>query len=143
MNVKTVLLATDFSDCSEVAAHYAMSLARDAGARLHVVHVLESSSHGSAGLVDMNDSLLKQMLDELVAGEPNIQHESHLLAGDPVNEIVRYAKDNKVDITVVGTHGRSGMSRLLTGSVAEALMRRLPCPVLTVKSTVSVTEGVS
>jgi len=143
MNVKTVLLATDFSDCSEVAARYAMSLARDAGARLHVVHVIESSSHGSGGLVDMNDSLLKQMLDELVAEEPNIQHESHLLVGDPTNEILHYVKDNQINIAVVGTHGRSGMSRLLTGSVAEALLRRAPCPVLTVKSTESITEGVS
>jgi len=145
MNIKAILLATDFSDCSDVASRYAVSLARDSGARLHFVHVIDSQSYGShsGGLLDQNDSLMKEMLNEIAADEPGLKFESHLLGGDPADEIVEYVKDKQVDLVVVGTHGRTGMSRLLMGSVAQALMRNAPCPVLTVKSTERIAEGVS
>ena len=61
-------------------------------------------------------------------------YEQHLLTGVPANEIIRLASERQVDLIVVGTHGRAGAWRLLKGSVAEAVIRHAPCPVLTVKA---------
>ncbi len=145
MSTKKILFATDFSVDSNSVAHYANSLARDHDAELFLIHVVEppppvgvAAPYGGAS-IDQNDILLTTMLEEYA--EPDVQHEPHLLVGDPATEIVRFAKDEKVDMIVIGTHGRSGLTRLLMGSVAEAVMRTALCPVLTVKRTDKVLAG--
>jgi nucleotide-binding universal stress UspA family protein len=62
--------------------------------------------------------------------------EHHHLTGDAAAEIVRFAKENQIDLVVMGTHGRRGVTRLLMGSVAEAVVRQAPCPVMTIKQPV-------
>jgi len=63
--------------------------------------------------------------------------EHHLLSGDPGSELVHFAERENIDLIVMGTHGRTGLTRLLMGSVAEAVVRRAPCPVLTLKQPAS------
>jgi nucleotide-binding universal stress UspA family protein len=73
------------------------------------------------------------MLADVKPRDPRVVCEHHLLAGDPAEAIIRTAEQEGVDIIVIGTHGRTGLTRLLMGSVAEAIVRRATCPVLTVK----------
>jgi nucleotide-binding universal stress UspA family protein len=147
MNLTKVLFATDFSDHSQAAARFAATLARDAGATLIVVHVIElPPPYGAAGpyvgeFIDQNERLLKGMLDDIAtdSGVPN--HETHLLVGPPASEIVRFAEQEGVDLIVMATHGRTGVTRLLMGSVAEAVLRRAPCPLLTIRQPEAVLAG--
>ena len=144
MNARRILFATDFSESSDGAAQYAVSLACEAGASLYVVHVVEPPAYGPSdpgGLIDQNASLLKQMLDEIIPDDVELPHESHTLVGDPATEIVRYADEEHVELIVIGTHGRAGPTRVLMGSVAESVMRRSSCPVLTIKQPANVTAG--
>jgi nucleotide-binding universal stress UspA family protein len=73
------------------------------------------------------------MLDQLLPSESDVQCERRLLMGDPATEIVALAEEENVDLIVMGTHGRTGIKRLLMGSVAEAVVRRASCPVFTYK----------
>ena len=73
------------------------------------------------------------MLVAVAPADADVPHEHRLLHGDPIGEIVRLAEQEHVDMIVMGTHGRTGLSRLLMGSVAEAVVRRADCPVLVVK----------
>jgi nucleotide-binding universal stress UspA family protein len=73
------------------------------------------------------------MLQAVVPTQPNVPYEHRLVTGDPAAEIVRVADDEHVDMIVLGSHGRSGLRRLLMGSVAEVVVRKAPCPVLTFK----------
>ena len=132
-----ILIATDFSRSSEAAVQYAASLGRDGGSQLLVLHVIQPQPpYGAANmglLVDQNEKLLHQMLDEAVNRDSGVDHESHLLVGRPADEILRFADENDVDLIVLGTHGRTGAARLLTGSVAETVIRMAKCPVLTIR----------
>ena len=147
MQVSKILVAIDFSGHSEAAAQYAASLARDGGAQLVAVHVIQPPPpYGAAGphvgpLVDQTEKLLHQMLDEAVTRDSRVEHESHLLVGNPADEILRFADEQGVDLIVLGTHGRTGTARLLTGSVAEAVIRKSPCPVLTIRQPASAFAG--
>lgn len=127
MKLSAVLLPTDFSPASEVATRVAHDLARESGARLHVVHVVPP-------VTDPGDSasLLRELAASLSDG---LQVESALLSGRVARRIVAYARDKSVDLIVLGTHGRSGVSHAILGSVAEAVVRSAPCLVLTVPPT--------
>jgi len=138
MRAEKILFATDFSPCSEPALGFATSLARDSGARLVIAHIQEppiayGGGEAFAGSSDMDHAELTQMLEKVVPLDPNVPYEHHLLVGDPADELVRLAGEAKVDYIVMGTHGRTGVLRLLMGSVAEAVVRRAPCPVVTIK----------
>lgn len=119
--VREVLLATDFSECAETAAATARYYASRFGARLHVLHVV----WGDAG----PSPRLEKLAQELRAGVPVV---TAVASGQPASEIVKYAAGHAIDLIVVGTHGRTGATRLLLGSVAERVVRLAPCPVLTV-----------
>jgi nucleotide-binding universal stress UspA family protein len=134
MYAKKILFPTDFSETSQAAFEHAVNLARDTGAVLVIVHVEEPPMpYGEAiiSLPERFDEELKRRLEEV--HESTIPCEHHLLVGDPASEIVRLAEALNVDLIVMGTHGRTGLSRLLMGSVAEAVVRRAPCAVYTVK----------
>jgi nucleotide-binding universal stress UspA family protein len=81
---------------------------------------------------------LKKALVAVVPTDPSIRFEHKLLEGDPATTIVQTAEDENADFIVIGTHGRTGLTRLLMGSVAEAVVRRAKCPVLTIKQPASV-----
>jgi nucleotide-binding universal stress UspA family protein len=124
MRARDVLFATDFSAASEEAARVAREMARQWGARLHVVHVVPPVTDPGWGA----DQLKR------LAGPPaeGIQIETALLSGRPARAILSYARDKGVGLIVLGTHGRTGVSRAMLGSVAESVVRMAHCPVLTV-----------
>jgi nucleotide-binding universal stress UspA family protein len=123
---REVLLATDFSPCSETAAEVAVELARREGARLHVLHV--ASPQDAVAITPE----LARFADQLGAGTtPPLVKAIEI--GPPAQEIVRYATRNRIDLIVMGTHGRTGLARVARGSVAETVVRTAPCGVLTVK----------
>jgi nucleotide-binding universal stress UspA family protein len=138
MIAKKILVPTDFSPFHETALAYATSLARDTGATLLIVHVDEPPLAYGAGefyAVPATPDAGEQraMLATVVPTDPEVHFEHRLLVGDPASEIVQLAADEGVDLIVMGTHGRTGLRRLLMGSVAEAVVRRASCPVLTLK----------
>lgn len=138
--IKTILQPTDFSRHSEVAFQLACSLARDYGARLIVLHVLQppvSVLGGTEALpplpVEYGRAEAEAKLHALRSPLPTVRVEHRLREGDAADEILRLAAEAPCDLIVMGTHGRKGVSRLLMGSVAEAVLRKAPCPVLTAK----------
>lgn len=136
--MKKVLFPTDFSSSGDEALHYATSLARDWNAELILLHVEETPlAYGGGelyyGLPEPNRSDLRRMLEALRPDDPDVPYEHRLITGEPAAAIVDFAKKERADLIVMGTHGRSGFTRLLMGSVAEAVMRKAPCPVLTIK----------
>lgn len=138
MNAKKILFPTDFSACSRAALGMATSLARDSGATLLIVHVEEIPISTGGGefiyaIPTVPTDALRQSLVEVVPDDASVPVDHRLLAGDAADAIVRTAESENVDLIVMGTHGRRGITRLLMGSVAEAIIRRAPCPVLTVK----------
>lgn len=137
--IRTILLPTDFSRHSEYAWGMARSLARDHGARLVVLHVRfpDLLLGGSYPLPPQDPQGQRQLLLEELQrhcpAEISIAVEHLVKDGDPASEILQCARALNADLIVLGTHGRSGMGRLLLGSVAEKVVRRASCPVLTVK----------
>ncbi|MBZ5569685.1 MAG: universal stress protein [Acidobacteriia bacterium] len=138
VSLKTILVATDFSRCTEPALCYAAALAREEKGKIFLAHVLPPaptypipldfgplSQEGEAACSHMREALATPEL----AG---IEHASLLEQGElwPVLESV--IKDHSIDVVVIGTHGREGLTKLILGSVAEEVFRRSPCPVVTV-----------
>jgi universal stress protein A len=146
MNIKSILFPTDFSKYNDAALHYAERLAVESGATLHLLHAHDTRDLGAA-LGDAAFVYATQWEEEKLRAErrlarltpldPAVKCEHHLLVGIPDSEIVNFAKENNIDLIVMASHGRSGLSRLIMGSVAEAVMRSAPCPVLVVKQPVA------
>ena len=136
-----ILIPTDFSESAENASLYALSLAEKYGSKIYVVHVIEPFTYTSDLGIDMGDqyqvmeATAKRFLDDIVTSikEKNIDVEGILLSGEPFVEIIKYAKQEQVNLIIMSTHGRSGIEHMLLGSVAEKVVRKSPCPVLTVK----------
>jgi universal stress protein A len=136
--IQTILHPTDFSERSESAFHLACLLARDHGARLIVLHVIPPPvSHGEVVARQQPNGYREQMCDwlhGLQAPGSGVDIDHRLTDGEPYAEILRVAEDDSCDLIVRGTHGRTSLARLLMGSVAEQVVRRTSCPVLTVKA---------
>jgi nucleotide-binding universal stress UspA family protein len=135
MAQKTILFPTDFSTASDAALVHAEALARQQAARLLIVHVEEPPlAYGGGelyyGLPEPNSERILKMLEDVKPSDPSVPFAHRLTMGDPASEVVRIAADENAEMIVLGTHGRTGMTRLLMGSVAEAIVRRAPCPVL-------------
>lgn len=145
IKITNVLVATDFSAPSESALSYGREFARTFGAALHVLHVIENPMLWAGGEVATVDFARLQAdleagarasLDRILTPEDRTQLKAvaAIRAGNsPAFEIARYAKDEGVDIILIGTHGRGLVGHLLMGSVAEKMVRIAPCPVLTVR----------
>lgn len=134
----TILHPTDFSERCALAFDLACSLAREARARLIVVHVAPNVAvAGELVTVPAKPAdvwrTLQEQLANLRSPDADVHVEPHLREGDPAAEILRAARDFQCDLIVMGTHGRSGLSRLMLGSVAEQVLRRASCLVLLVK----------
>jgi nucleotide-binding universal stress UspA family protein len=136
MSAAPILCPTDFSPSSDAALEYAAALAKQSGAILHVIHVDdEPLLYGSGTLSYVPDAENRKRLEaELLARAPDVDCAHHLLAGDPAEQIEAYADEHGVGMIVLGTHGRSGLSRLVMGSVAEKVVRSAKRPVLVVKA---------
>jgi nucleotide-binding universal stress UspA family protein len=138
LTVKTILHPTDFSEHSENAYQLACSLARDYDARLILLHVVPPPvAHGEVMARQQPDGYYEQLEKELIRLQqlnPRVRIERRLEDGDPEATILEVAEEVHCDLIVMGTHGRTGLGRLLMGSVAEAVLRQAPCPVLTVKT---------
>jgi universal stress protein A len=137
MNFKKILFATDFSPASDAALQYATSLARDFGATLLIMHVEEQLPYAGGEMympqLAYPNPEVRRMLDSVVPTDESVRYEHRLVQGTAAEDIVRVAEEERVDLIVIGTHGRTGLTRVLIGSVAEAVMRRAGCPVLTLK----------
>lgn len=138
MNVPKILFPTDFSTLAQAALETATSLARDRGAKLLIVHVQEPSLAYASGEfyygIEAPDRREQQrLLHEVVPSDPTVGYEHRLITGSPAEVIVDLAETEGVDMIVLATHGRTGLFRLLMGSVAEAIVRKAKCPVLTIK----------
>ena len=138
MKAQKILFATDFSTCDDEALKMATSLARSRGAALLIVHVEEPPAlYGEGmmyyGMPNPTADLQRMMLKKLVPSDPNVRYEHRLITGAPALAIIDLAEEEDVDLIVIGTHGRSGIDRVLMGSVAEMVLRRATCPVLTFK----------
>ena len=146
MATKTILFATDFSTASDAALPHAETLAKSSGARLLIVHVEEPPlAYGGGelyyGLPEPSSERILAMLEDVRPKDPAVPFAHRLTMGDPAGEIVKIAEDERAELIVLGTHGRTGMTRLLMGSVAEAIVRRAPCPVLVYRETAAKLAG--
>jgi nucleotide-binding universal stress UspA family protein len=139
--IQTILCPVDFSDNSKPAFQLACALARDYAARLHVVHVVAPPVVYGEGMVFVTSEKSKEellrKLKDLQASEPQLDIDYHLREGESFLEILDVAKRLKSDLIVMGTHGWTGLTRLLMGSVAEQVMRKALCPVLTINGKIS------
>jgi nucleotide-binding universal stress UspA family protein len=139
MSAHKILFPTDFSTQGEPALEMATSLARDRGAKLLIIHVEEPPmAYGGGelyyGIEEPDREELKRMLSEVLPTDPTVGFEHRLCLGSPAGTIVHMAEKEKVDMIVMPTHGRTGLTRMLMGSVAEEVVRKAKCPVLTVKT---------
>ena len=141
MQFKNILCATDFSDFSNRTVRYGIALANEFDSKLFVCHVIDLSSvaiYGEfqldpVGLQDriMNDA--NEQLQELIGGQ-QIDWEPLISVGHAADEISRIVEEQDMDLVISATRGRSGLKRLILGSVTERLMRTLSCPLLVVHS---------
>jgi nucleotide-binding universal stress UspA family protein len=139
--IKTILHPTDFSEPSTSAFEFACALARDRRARLIVLHVITSPLATLGGLEalppgpeELNADEAKRQLETVQCPDSSVPLERRLIVGEAADAILQVAAETRSDLIVMGTHGRSGVSRLLMGSVAENVLRKATCPVLTVKA---------
>lgn len=139
--ITTILHPTDFSKPSEYALRFACALARDYRARLLLLHVVEPPVYyGELGMTvplpaDFHESIQRR-LEHLVPADAGIPVESLQVEGNASAEILRIAEEKQCSLIVLGTHGRTGLSRVLLGSVAEDVIRHSRIPVLTLKTPV-------
>ena len=143
ITLNNILVPSDFSECSDQAIRYGLELARKFDASLHLLHVVQDpatqpwAAEGFAmPLLEVIEQWQKQAEDRLLTAVPPIERGRARVAstvGSPYPEILRYAAEHDIDLIVMGTHGRGGVSHLLLGSIAEKVVRRAPCPVLTVR----------
>lgn len=136
--IRSVLHPTDFSTDSDPALRVARAIARERGARFVVAHVAPDDSIVDGSVIPVELGPLRKTLEVLRATSdgPDLKYpmETRLGQGDSCDEIVRIATEIGCDLIVMGTHGRTGLHRLLMGSVAEDVLRRASCPVLFVKA---------
>jgi len=138
-----ILFPTDFSATSEHALSYALSLAKEYGAKLMLLHVIDDTTE-AAGFYIPHMSYEKLDTDMKAAAEKMLKgfcikhlkglegYSFNVVIGTPYKEIVAAAEEQQADLVVMGSHGRTGIDRLVFGSTTERVLRKSPCPVLTV-----------
>jgi nucleotide-binding universal stress UspA family protein len=146
---RRILVAADFSESSRQAFRAACALARERETRVHVLHVLEPVYVADEPVYFGQQTVhyvpvardaaelepLREQMRVLYVPHQPLEVEYHVKEGTTAAEIVRFAQELGCDLAVMGTHGRTGLRRLLTGSVAETVLRQAGCPVLVLRST--------
>jgi nucleotide-binding universal stress UspA family protein len=146
MQIRTILLPTDFSECGNYALSYAASLARTFRASIICINVIEPivPTVGYSGMAEPMPiaDIAEQLEDSAERELPKLAEceecagldiEEMVVHGEAASEIVRVAKEREVDLIVIASHGRTGLGRILFGSTAESVVRHASCPVLVVK----------
>ncbi|HMN26111.1 MAG: universal stress protein [Ignavibacteriaceae bacterium] len=142
--IKKVLVPIDFSDYSKSALRYAVSFARSFNAEIILIYVVEpiiyppDFSMGQIAMPTINtdwDTRAKEELDKLAKNEitSNGKVKTIIKTGKPFAEIIETAKEEDIDLIIIATHGHSGVEYILFGSTAEKVVRKAPCPVLTLR----------
>jgi nucleotide-binding universal stress UspA family protein len=142
VQVRHLVCTTDFSEASRHTIPYGITLAKELGAKVTICHILNVPPVITHGEViadpdwDREEAVKTCQLDleRMMEGQP-VPWEPYIAVGHVADEINRFVKENKADLVITATHGRSGLKRLILGSVTERLMRILHCPVLVVRST--------
>lgn len=145
ITLATIVVPTDFSDASEQALRYGKAMAKAFGASLHVLHVVQEpfaqpwavEAYGFS-LATLQDEWVKEATARLEQAVPEAERaalKATLVTrlGHPYLEILRYADEQKAGLIVMGTHGRGPLGHMVMGSVAERVVRKAACPVLTVR----------
>lgn len=139
ITLKNVLFATDFSQCSNAALPYALSVGRRYGATVHAAHVRPSrgemlmmSPECWPALIEEEDARVENYIDQLEKQLRDVPHDVLTTNGDVPLAIIQLIEKYKIDLLVLGTHGRAGVGKLFMGSIAEEVFRRAPCPVLSI-----------
>lgn len=143
VNIKNILCPIDYSVYSEMALKYAIEFAEKYQAKLYLIHVLDIRVYDindpdlyNVNIIDeetinkLRERLLKCVNED---AKNKISVEAIIIQGVPFAEIIKAAKECKIDLIVLGTHGRTGLSHAIMGSVAEKVVRKAPCPVLTIR----------
>lgn len=137
---KKLLIPVDFSSHSERAVDYGCVIGKKFSAGVILMHVIEPFQYSVTDTLKLIDhrralqTLAESLLDNLekTLREKGVRAQAVLGSGIPYREILHHAEEQKVDLIVMGTHGRTGLERLVLGSVAEKVVRTAPCPVMTV-----------
>jgi nucleotide-binding universal stress UspA family protein len=148
IKIETILVPTDFSEFSKYALKYSIAFAQTFKARIILIHItpereMDAIRQASVHMQGENlEELVKQrkaedrkQLDEFIPPElkKGITVETIHRVGIPFMEIIKAAREKEVDLIVIATHGKSGLSHILFGSVAEKVVRKAPCPVLSIR----------
>jgi universal stress protein A len=135
MTIRRILYPTDFSAACQPGLDIATSLARDNNAELLIAHVVEPPVEGPSVYTAPVKSVpeAQELLNEVVPPDPKVSYQHRVVYGRPDKQIIRLAEEEKADLIVMGSHGRTAMIRLLMGSVAEAVVRNAPCPVVMIR----------
>lgn len=146
VNIRKIMCPIDFSENSEHAMHYGIALAAAHEAELHLLHVTEPPIYplstdyfgpqfDSIEIIKDLEAISRKRMQESIetAKEDYATVIGKVVAGTPFVEIIRVAREDRADLIVLGTHGRTGLAHVMIGSVAEKVVRKAPCPVLTVK----------
>ncbi len=137
--IKQILMPTDFSDYSKDALDHAVQMAQVCGAEIHLLHVFETVFVSTAPeYIKFLEEFMEEETKKLKALAEEIQSQNvevHMMfqQGTPHRQIVEAAREVQADLIVIGTHGRTGLSHAMIGSVAERVARISPCPVLIVR----------
>lgn len=146
ITIERVLFPSDFSELSLHGLRYARGFAEMYETELHVIHVVDDAAQywmamgpnslpvgpTCEELVDISEKELDKFATEHLA-DLKVPLVTAVLTGRPFMEIIRYAREKEIGLLVIGTHGRSGLKHVLLGSVAERVVRKAPCPVLSIR----------
>jgi nucleotide-binding universal stress UspA family protein len=140
IQLKKIICSTDFSDLSNHAVKYAIALAKEFKAKLYLCHIIDLSSATMYGEATFAFEAQSRHMEEYAYHQLNAQMEGQGIEWQPLvttgraaDEIARLAKENSVDLSIIATRGRSGLRRLVLGSVTEQLMRIIPCPLMAIR----------
>ena len=139
--IRGIMVPVDFSSYSKQAVNYAAMIAKKFNVGIVLAHVIDSLSYSVTDTLKVIEhrraleTIAGTLLDNLSKQlrEKNLKVKTYLVSGAPYREILKKTQLEKVDLIVMGTHGRTGVAHLLLGSVAERVVRLSPCPVLTVR----------
>lgn len=139
IKMQKILVPTDFSKHSEKAVMYASEMAQKFDADVHLLHVIDAIPMTDGLYVppvareDIEEAANKELSAVTIAKVDESKVTRSMVHGQPFVEVIRYAKQNDIDLIILGTHGRGAIAHMLLGNVAEKVVRKAPCPVITVR----------